>query len=209
MKQFHRLRFLLATFLLFACITPHVAAFTVSSMNINPLGYQAAGTPMTVNSVIVFSSEGTETFPSASELHMSTNLVDAHWVPVLVLNGVETNLTQKNGGSLIFPGWYFSYPSTEKVQLKVTLTGNIPVNPSPSQNFLKIQEVDSNNTVVSTAHVDMSATPVTTVSTPTKPTTKKTFTPLPTDTPTQKSPTGIEAGIIAIMGAAFLVLKQK
>jgi hypothetical protein len=209
MKQFHRLRFLLAIFLLFACITPYVSAFTVSSININPQGYQAAGTPMTVNSAIDFSSEGTETFPSASELHMSTNLVDPHWVPVLVLNGVETHLQQKTGGSLIFPGWYFSYPSTERVQLKVTLKGNIPMNPSPSQNFLKIQEVDSGNNIVSTAHVDMPATPITTLSTPTKPTTTKIFTPIPTDTTTQKSPIGIEAGIIAIIGAALLVLKQK
>jgi hypothetical protein len=209
MKQFHRLKFLITIFLLFACITPYVSAFTVSSININPQGYQAAGTPVTVSSAIDFSPEGNETFPSAGELQMSTNLVDAHWVPVLVLNGVETSLPQKTGGSLIFPGWYLSYPSTERVQLKVTLTGTIPMSPSPSQNFLKIQEVDSDKNVVSTAHVDMPATPVTTLSTPTKPMTKTIFTPIPTETPTQKSPIGIEVGIIAIIGAAFLVLKQK
>ncbi|MDD1685025.1 MAG: hypothetical protein LUQ19_03940 [Methanoregula sp.] len=168
---------------------------------------------MTVNVVIDFSSAGTETFPLANELQMSTNLVDSSWVPVLVLDGVETRLEHKTGELLIIPGWYLAYPSTQKVQLLVQLTGNIPTNPLPSQNFLKIQEVDSGNSVLSTARVEMPESPIiapSTLSTPTKkPTTKKVFTPIPTDIPTQESPMGIDAGIIAIIGAALVVIKRK
>jgi len=208
MDRFHKHRILLAAFFLFASITPCVSAFTLSSVDVTPPGYQAAGTPMTVSSQIVFSPEGTETFPQASGLKMNTDLVDPYWVPVLVLNGVETTLPRKSGGSLLLPGSYLSYPSTQNVQLKVTVTGKIPVDASSDRVFLKIQEIDAGDTIVSSAHVAMPPTLVTTVSTP-KPSIKKTFTPLPTDTPTQKSPVGIETGILAILCAAFLILKQE
>ena len=208
MDPFQNLRYLPAVFLIFACLTPCVSAFTLSAIDVTPRGYQAPGTPMTVNAQVVFSPEGTETFPQGSELKMSTDLVDPYWVPVLVLNGVETTLPQKNGGSLLLPGSFFSYPSTQDVQVKVTLTGKIPVDASPDRNFLRVQEIDSGDTVVSSAHVEMPAIPVTTVSTQ-KPATKKTFTPLPTDTPTQKSPFGTGAGVLALLCAAFLIQKTE
>jgi len=72
-----------------------VSAFTVSSITVNPPGELAAGTPVTIDLIIDFPSWGTETFPSDSELQLSTNLNDAHWVPALVLNGVKTNLLKK------------------------------------------------------------------------------------------------------------------
>jgi hypothetical protein len=141
---------------------------------------------------------------------MSTNLVDPRWVPVLVLDGVETNVSQKTGESLIISGWYLSYPSTQEVQVKVTVTGTMPANPSSNLHFLKIQEVDFRYSVVSTTRVEMSASPNTTLFSPTKiPARETIFIPQPTETPTQRSPVGIEAGIIATMGAAFLVIKRK
>jgi hypothetical protein len=213
MTQFHRLIFLPAIFLLFACIMPYVSAFTVASVEVNPLGYQAAGTPMTINAVITFSSQSAVTFPSANELQMSTNLVDAYWVPVLVLEGVETHLEQKTGGSLTVPGWYLEYPSAQNVKLRVTLTGKVPPNPSPAQDLLKIQETGPDAHVVSTAHVGMPQAPVITLntrSTPTKkPTTKPIFTPIPADTTVQESPLGTGAGIIAVTGAALLGIRRK
>jgi hypothetical protein len=213
MKRFHRLRFFLAVLLLFACITPYVSAFTVSSTNVDPRGSQAPGTPMTVNAVIDFSQGGTETFPSESELQMRTNLDDPVWVPVLVVDGVETHLLEKTGESLIIQGWYLAYPSRQNVQLRVTVTGNMPANPSPNLNFLKIREVDSSDNVVLTARVEMPEAPVITLSTLSTPTkksaTKKIFTPIPIDTPTQESPLGTGAGIIAITGAALLVIRRR
>jgi hypothetical protein len=210
MRQFHWLTGILAIFLLFIGITPCVSAFTLSSINVHPRGDQAAGTPVTVDATIDFSRGGTETFPQTSELQMSTNLVDPRWVPVLVLDGVETNVSQKTGESLIISGWYLSYPSTQEVQVKVTVTGTMPANPSSNLHFLKIQEVDFRYSVVSTTRVEMSASPNTTLFSPTKiPARETIFIPQPTETPTQRSPVGIEAGIIATMGAAFLVIKWK
>jgi hypothetical protein len=213
MTQFHRLPFLLAVFLLFTCITSFVSAFTVSSINVNPRGYQAAGTPMTVTFVVNFPSRDNETFPQTSELQISTNLDEASWVPVLILDSVDTRMAVQGGKSLVISGWYLSYPSYQHVQLVVSLTGKIPENSSPRQDLLKIDEVDSAKNIVSTARVAMPESPIITLSTiftPTKkPTTMKTFTPIPTDTPTQASPVGTGAGIIAIIGAALLVIKRR
>jgi hypothetical protein len=213
MTQFHRLRFLPALFLLFICVTPCVSAFAVSSTSVNPQGYQAPGTPMTVNFSLDFFPKGNATFPQAGELHMSTDLVDSRWVPVLILDGVETHLPQGTGDSQVIAGFYLSYPSTQHVQMRVTLNGVIPASPSPGRNFFNIQETDSDKNVVTSAHLAMPETPLVPPSprsTPSrKPTTKKIFTPIPTETPTQESPVGPGAGIIAITGGAFLAVKRK
>ena len=209
MKPFHRFTCFLAVFLLFTAMTPCVSAFTISSVKVDPQGYQAAGTPMTVSFTIDFSSEGNETFPFADELLMGTNLVDARWVPVLVLNGAETSLPSKNGNGLVLPGWYMSYPSTEHVQVRGTLTGIMPADSSTDRNFLKVLEVDSGSAVVSKAFLEMPEPPVTTLSTPTKKPVTKTLTPLPAGTTTQQSSPGIAAGIIATCGAALLVIRKK
>jgi len=209
MQPFHRFTSFLAVFLLFAAITPGVDAFTISSVKVDPQGYQPAGTPMTVTFNIDFSSKGNETFPSADELQMSTNLADSRWVPVLVLNGVETSLPSKNANGLVLPGWYVSYPSTEKVQVRVTLTGTIPAGSSKDRNFLKVQEVDSGSALVSMARVEMPAPPVTTMTTPTKRPVTTTLTTLPAGTATQKSSLGTEAGIIALCSAALLVIRRR
>jgi hypothetical protein len=168
---------------------------------------------MTVGAVIDFFSRGNETFPAANGLHMSTGLGDPRWTRVLVLDGVETRLPPAAGSSSEVPGYYLSYPRTETVELKVTLTGTIPADTSPGQDILKIQETDPDNTVVSTAHLEMPGaplSPVTPLPAPTKiPTTRKIFTPIPTATPAPASPVGMEAGIIATLGAARACLKRK
>jgi hypothetical protein len=90
----------------------------------------------------------------------------------------------------------------------------MPADPSKDQNFLKVQEVDSGSAIVSTEYLKMPALPATPLSTLTeKPTTRKTatktLTPVPAETTTQKSSPGIGAGILAIGGAALLVIRRK
>jgi hypothetical protein len=201
----------LAFFFLLACITTGVSAFTLSSVNVNPRGEQAAGTPLTVNAVIDVPSSGTETFPSDHELLMSTDLVNPRWAPVLVLDGVETGLLQESRESITIAGYYLSYPPGQTVQVRVTLTGNLPEDVSPGRDLLNVQEQDPGKNVVKTARLDMPATPApTALPVPTKkPTTKKTFTPIPVDTTTPASPAGTCAGIIAAAGAALLVRRRR
>ena len=159
MKQFPRLTIFLAILLLFFGILPDVSAYTISSTKVNPPGYQAAGTPMTVMFVVDFPWRGNETFPQGSELQGSTDLDEAYWVPVLVLDGEDIRMTVQSGKSLVISGWYLSYPSYQDVHLMVTLTGKIPATPSSKQDLFRIQETDSNKNIVSTAHVEMPEAP--------------------------------------------------
>ena len=202
--------FLLFFFLL-AFLTTGVYAFTLSSVNVNPRGEQAAGTPLAVSAVIDFPSAGTDTFPSDHELRLSTDLQNPHWVPVLVLDGVETNLLQESRESMTIAGYYLSYPPGQTVQVRVTLTGNLPEDVSPGRDLLNARELDFAKNIVITARLDMPAPPVpTALPDPTKkPTTKKTFTPIPTDTTSPASPSGTCAGIIATIGVALLVMKRR
>jgi len=214
MRPFHRFISFLAIFLLFAAITPCVSAFTISSVKVDPDGYQAAGTPVNLSFAIDFASTGNETFLTSDELQMSTNLVNPRWTPVLMLNGMETSLPSKNGNVMILPGWYLSYPSTERVQVRVKLTGTMPADSVTDRNFLKIQELDSGSAIVSTASLGMPDLPVTTRSAPLQKTTTKkpatkTPTPVPVQTSTQKSPLWIGAGIAATCGAALLFTRKK
>lgn len=207
MKQFKRPVFLLAVFILFSGLVLPVSAFTVASVYVTPRGDQPAGTPVTVSAAIDFSSPGKETFPAANELQMSTGLSDPHWFPVLVVEGVKTNLTEQSGKVLILPGWYLSYPAKQTAQLRVTLTGKIPATRSPGQDILQVQELDSGARVVSTAHVEMPAGPV--LAPAQKTTTPSIFTPIPTDTPSQKSPLWAGYGIIAILGVLLHGIKRR
>ena len=208
MKPFHRFTCLLAVLLLFAAMAPCVSAFTLSSVKVDPQGSQPAGTPMTVSFTIDFSSKSNVTFPAANELLVSTNLANARWVPVLVLNGMESSLPSRNGNAMELPGEDVSYPSTEHVQIKGTLTGTMPSDSSADRNFLKIVEADPGSAVVSMASLAMPAPPVTTLATPTKKPATTAPTPLPATT-TQKSSPGIGAGILAICGAALLVIRRR
>jgi hypothetical protein len=212
MTQYHRLRFFLAIFLLFAGMMPYVSAFTVSSVDVKPSGFQSAGTSMTVISLINFQAAGAKTFPSDSELQMSTDLVDPYWVPIVVLDGKETRLQIEAGEEMILPGEYLSYSPSQSVQLMVTLSGKIPSDRHSGEYIVNILERDSAKNIVSSAHVAMPEVPLIPMTTPTSPTKKptimKTYTPIPTDT-TQASPVWTGAAIIAIIGAALVVVRRK
>jgi hypothetical protein len=211
MNHFFRPRIFAAILVIGICIMSCASAFTLSSVTVNPPGNLAAGTPVTIRAVIDFPAGGTRTFPNGSELQMSTDLASPYWVPVLVLDGRDTHMDIKAGEELVLPGLYLSYPPSQSVQVVMTVTGNIPAYPSPQQNLLKIEEVDADKNVVSTAHIAMPEAPLMSLfspTTPTKiPTTKKTFTPIATDTPA--SPAGTGLAIIAMTGAALLVMRRR
>jgi hypothetical protein len=225
MKQFHRLKFLLAFFLLFACVTPFVSAFSVSSMSVDPSGSLTPGTPVIVTFKVDFSASGKETFPSANELLMSTDLFKGDfsasgkdtfppdnelqmstdldsptWSYSLVLDGVDTLQPSNTGRILSVSGWVLSYPTSAKnpsiaktfESLKVTLEGKAPAVSQTTKNIIKIAEYDSHSNVISSSVITQQMPVAST----------------PTPTPTHESPIGIEAGIIATIGAALLIMKR-
>ena len=218
---------ILLTILLLACLIPVLPAYIVSGMTINPPGNQPAGTPMTVSFSIGF-PRGTSnvTFPQANELRLSTALAGARWTPVMVLDGMTTRMDSTAGNASSISGWYLSYPSYQDLELRMTLTGTIPENPSVSQDLVKVEEADAGGYIKSSARVAlpeapfMALTPVpgSTVqagaaaaeTTATKkPVVRKTFTPIPTETTAQESPLGAGTGIIAAAGAAVLFATKR
>lgn len=213
MTPLHRPGFLLAFFLLAFCISPPVSAFTLSTVSVTPQGYQPPGTPMTVTVVIDFPREGgAETFPSSRDLEMSTALAGARWEPVLVLDEQNTRMPPEKGTMLVLSGMYLSYPSTQDLKVRLILTGAMPQDPSPDKDFLKVQEVDADKNVIATTHVEMPEAPlmIPALSTPPtkKPTTLRTFTPIPTAT-SPASPAQAGAAVVAVTGIALLAMWRR
>jgi hypothetical protein len=171
---------------------------------------------MTVTFVVDFPNKGANvTFLQDNEMQLSTDLTGVSWEPVMVLDGMTTHMDQIAGDSMTMSGWYLSYPSYQDLQLKMTVKGKIPANPSPDKNILKIEEADARKNIVSTARIAMPEAPFMAVTTQTtrpiltkKSPTIKVFTPFPTDT-TPASPAGTGLAIIALAGAALLVMKRR
>jgi hypothetical protein len=213
MKHALSLMVIMAIFLVFAGIMPCVSAFTVSSVDVTPGGFQPAGTEMNVIAIMSFPAAGPTTFAKDSGLQLSTDLVDSYWVPILIVDGVETRLEIRGGGEMNLAGENLSYKPSQSVQLMVTLTGKMPSDRNSGDNFVKIQERDSAGNIVSTAQVAMPEVtliplPPSTAVTTKKTTTLKTFTPIPTGT-TPVSAAGPVAVIGALLGVALLALRRE
>jgi hypothetical protein len=139
----------LAAILLF--FVPAVSAFSVSSVTIDPSGSLTPGTPVMVAYKIQFSASSGETFPSGSELQMSTDLESPKWTWTLILDGVENPRPQAGGRMLSLSGFELSYPAKVDQSVRVTLEGKTPtVEKTVNKTIIKIVEVDSHNNVVST-----------------------------------------------------------
>jgi hypothetical protein len=127
-----------------------VSAFGVSSVVIDPSGSLVPNTPVKITYKIEFTASGDETFPSDSELQMSTDLENAKWNYSLVLDGADIPQPSNSGRVLGISGWILSYSSTMQEALKVTVEGTSPsVAKTGNKTLFKICEYDSNNNVVS------------------------------------------------------------
>ncbi len=212
MTHFYRSRFLLASLLLLACMAPFVAAFTVSSVNVTPGGFQSAGTSMTVVSILNFPAAGATTFPPDSELLMSTDLIDPSWRAVVAVDGNETPRDVMYGREMTLPGTFLSYLPSQAVQLTVTLSGKMPSDRHPGEAFLKIQERDPAKNIVSGHQVDMPEVPLASLTTPSAPATGSatitTSAPVPAGA-TPASPAWAGAAAIAMIGSALFVRNRE
>ena len=138
--------------------THTVSAFGVSSITVDPSGSITPGTPVIVTFTVTMIPSGSETFPSANDLQMSTDLETAKWSDSLVLDGVETAQPAESGRVLDVSGWILSYPSSVDESLKVTLQGVAPtVTQTTNKSMIKIQEVDPNNNIITDTIVERTA----------------------------------------------------
>jgi hypothetical protein len=147
---------ILSAILLF-CVSA-ASAFTVSSVSIDPSGSLIPGDSVIVTYKIQFTASGGETFPSGSELQMSTDLESPKWTWLLVLDTIENPRPDETGRMLSLSGFELSYPASVEESIKVTLEGKVPsVAQTTNKTIIRIQEVDSNNNVVASSKVEHTA----------------------------------------------------
>jgi hypothetical protein len=146
----------LAIILLFCA--PAVSGFSVSSITIDPSGSLTPGTPVMVSYKIQFAASSGETFPSGSELQMSTDLEKPKWTWTLILDGIENPRPQASGRMLSLSGFELSYPSSVEQAVRVTVEGTAPtVDKIANKSIIKIQEVDQNNNIIESSKIDRTA----------------------------------------------------
>ena len=136
-----------------------VSAFTVSSVSVEPSGSLIPGDSVMVTYKIQFPASGGETFPSGSELQMSTDLESAKWSWTLVLDTIDNPRPSAGGRMLSLSGFELSYPAAVDQAVRVTMEGKVPsVDKTTNKTIIRIQEVDANGNVVTSSKVERSAT---------------------------------------------------
>jgi hypothetical protein len=135
--------------LLSCLITGATAYAIVGNVGIAPASDLVSGqTHVSVSFVVDFPASGGETFSSDDSLQMSTDLTDARWSPVLILDGVETQQPDELGSNVNINGWELSYPSKRELSLRVTMEGTAPVvDSSQNKTILRVATLTAKNTV--------------------------------------------------------------
>lgn len=143
-------------------LVPFVSAgFTVSSVTIEPSGALEPGKTVTVSYRIQFTASGGETFPSGSDLQMSTDLEKPTWSWTLILDQIENPRPSAGGKVLSLSGFELSYPAAVEQSIRVTMEGTVPsVDETGEKSIIKIQEVDANGNIVESTKVEHKATVV-------------------------------------------------
>ena len=99
---------LVLTFCMIAGVT---ASTMVGNVGIIPGSDLISGeTKVSVSFVVDFVASGGETFGSQDTLQLSTDLTDARWTPVLIIDGVENQRPEEVGKNVAISGWELSYP---------------------------------------------------------------------------------------------------
>lgn len=147
----------LAVIALFLCI-PAVSAFTVEGLTIDPSGSLTPNTPVTVKFKIGFSASSDLTFPSGSDLVLTTDLTSPKWTYSLVLDDVENPREPVGGKTLELSGFELSYPSNIDEQIAVTLEGTTPtVSVTTEKIMVNVKEIDSNGNAITSSMVNKGA----------------------------------------------------
>jgi hypothetical protein len=128
---------LVLTVCMVACGT---ATTMVGNVGIIPNSDLISGeTKVSVSFVVDFPASGGETFGNQDSLQLSTDLTDAHWTPVLIIDGVANQRPEEVGGNIAISGWELSYPGDRDLMLKVNMEGTAPVvNTSQNKTILRV-----------------------------------------------------------------------
>ncbi|MEI6294296.1 MAG: FxLYD domain-containing protein [Methanomicrobiales archaeon] len=125
----------------------------VKNIAITPIGDLVSGqTPpnrVTASFVIDFNSAGGETFPSDKTLILSTDMENAQWSYILLLDGNPNPALSGSGKNLNIVGWSLTYPSKRELSMRVSTTGTVPSVPkSDSMEVIRVYVQDENSEIV-------------------------------------------------------------
>jgi hypothetical protein len=98
-------------------------------------------TPVEVVVLMDISSEEDVTFSEDNTLKFWTDLNDAVFIPVLERNGIRSELPLRHARTMTLTSWDISYPSGDRLALKVTVRGIAPnVSSTREMTMIRIAE---------------------------------------------------------------------
>jgi hypothetical protein len=148
---------ILAAVIFLVCI-PVVSAFDVEGLTIDPSGSLTPNTPVTVSFKVGFAATSGETFPSGSDLVLTTDLANPKWTYTLILDGVENPRNPVGGKTLDLSGFELSYPAKVDESVRVTVEGTAPtVDTTSNKTVLDIHEVDTHGNIVTSTEITRTA----------------------------------------------------
>jgi len=138
--------------LLLASLAVHTSAVVVPrQITVNPQGESLLeGTAVNVSAEIEIIPSGATTFSETHTLSLSTDLLDARWQVVVVVDGLQAAVIPKEGNHVFVNGYLLSYPTTRDVSVRIMLEGGAPpVTDNQELMVLRFAELNSQGKVVS------------------------------------------------------------
>lgn len=155
------IRCICALILLALCIQTVSASFTVGKVTMSSKGKTlsdtdrlSAGTPVTATAELEFSASGGETFPNEDTLLLATELDNAQWNYIRILDGNSDPAVTAKGKNVNINGWMLSFPARQDLAMKVSVEGTAPTVASSGEKIIiRIADLDRKNNVVSGSEV--------------------------------------------------------
>jgi len=142
---------LLLALLLTASLVVSVPALLVpAEVQVNPLNEDLPeGTVVEVSAHIEIIPSGATTFSESHTLTLATDLRDARWQVVVMVDGRQAAVIPQEGSRVFVNGFLLSYPDTRDVEVRALLTGSVPSLPNGSSIMvLRWAELNARSQVV-------------------------------------------------------------
>ena len=114
--------------LLSVCLVlPCSARYSLQDITIAPLSdTYPSGTSLNTSAALPIIPAGPTTYPEGYTLKLSTDLDNARWNVMVMVDGRQAAVFEKSGNTLFLNGYLLSYPVTRDVEVRVTLKGTVP-----------------------------------------------------------------------------------
>jgi len=141
---------LLASLLLTSLSVPGTALLVPGNVQVNPPEEGIPeGARVNVTGTIAVIPSGATTFSESHTLTLSTDLRDARWQVVVMVDGRQAAVIPQGGSRVFVNGFLLSYPTTRDVEVRILLTGEVPSLPA-GENVMVLRwaELDTRSQVV-------------------------------------------------------------